>query len=118
MTKQGSGDFMLGFFLGSLFGTAIALLFTPFSGQQMREQIREKSIELKDRAEDLSEEANRRVDDAKVRGQSLLEQQKARFQDAIEEGKRAAAQRKEELLAQFENTKPATGSVNITEPKI
>jgi gas vesicle protein len=118
VTKQGSGDFMLGFFLGSLFGTAIALLFTPYSGQQMREQIREKSIELKDRAEDLTEEANRRVEEARLRGQSMLEQQKARFQEAIEEGKRAAAQRKEDLLSQLENTKPASGSINLTKPEV
>lgn len=114
MAKQGSGDFLLGFLIGSIFGTAIALLFTPSTGQQMREQLREKSIELKDRAEDLGEEASRRADEIKLRGQSLVEQQKNRFQAAIEEGKRAAAQRKEDLLAQWE-TRPAGGSVRLTD---
>jgi gas vesicle protein len=100
--ETSSGDFAVGFFLGAFVGAVLALLFAPAPGEEVRSQIREKSIELKDRAEDLSHEASRRADELRVRGQSVLEEQKARFQEAVDEGKEAAARRKEELMAQFE----------------
>lgn len=40
-----------GFFVGALAGGAIALLFAPRSGEETRAQIREKSSELKEKAE-------------------------------------------------------------------
>lgn len=116
MGKESSaGDFIAGFFLGGVFGAAIALLFTPVSGDEMREQIRDKSIELKDRAEDLSVEATKKAEELRAKGQSLFESQKLRFQEAIEEGKRAAGQKKEELLAQLENAKTADKGLELAQ---
>ena len=104
MSKGSSGgDFIAGFFLGGFIGAAIALLLTPVSGEEMREQLRVKSIELKNRADDLGTEATKAAEEVLVKGQSLFESQKVRFQEAIEEGKRAASHKKEELLAQLES---------------
>jgi gas vesicle protein len=115
MGKESSaGDFMAGFLLGGVFGALVALLLTPVSGQEMREQIREKSIELKDRADELSVEATKRAEELRAKGQSLFESQKLRFQEAIEEGKRAAGQKKEELLAQLESTKATDKGLDLT----
>ena len=114
MTKQGSGDFLAGFVVGSLFGAVVALLFAPTTGEEMRDQIREKSIELKDRAGDLGLEATRKAEAVKARGASLLGEQKTRFQEAIDEGKRAAARKKEELLAQLESARSSEGSLDLT----
>lgn len=114
-SEAGSGEFMMGFFVGALVGAATALLFAPISGEEMRSQIKDRGIELKDRAGDLGVEASRRADDLRVRGQSLLEQQRARLQEAIEEGKQAAARTKEDLLSQFEAAKSTDKSLDLTE---
>lgn len=47
---DGSGEFVAGFIVGALAGAAIALLFAPVTGDEMRSQLRERGIELKDRA--------------------------------------------------------------------
>jgi len=55
------GAFLAGIFIGGLVGAAAALLLAPQSGEETREQIREKSIELRDRAEVSLDEARTRV---------------------------------------------------------
>jgi len=102
--EEGSGDFLAGFIVGAFVGAVLALLFAPAPGEEIRSQLREKSIELKDRASDLT-----------AKGQSLLEEQKVRFQEAIEEGKRAAARKKEELLAQLESAKSGEAAESAEE---
>ena len=114
--EEGSGEFIAGFFMGALVGAAIALLMAPISGEEMRTQISQKGIELKDRAGDLSVEASKRAEEIRVKGQSVLEEQKARFQDAIEEGKQAASRKKEELIAQIEAARTSEGSAEPAQP--
>ncbi len=114
MSNESGSDFFAGFVVGAFVGAAVALLFAPSSGDEIRSQIKAKSIELKDRAEDLSAEATKKAEELRVKGQSVLEQQKSRFQEAIEEGKQAAARKKEELLAQLE-PKPAEGGIKLTQ---
>lgn len=97
MSDSGSsGDFFAGFVFGAFVGAALALLLTPYPGDELRHQLRDKGIELKERASDLD------LDNIKTKGQHLLEEQRARVHDAIEEGKAAASRRKEELLEQLE----------------
>jgi gas vesicle protein len=92
---------MAGFFVGSLVGAAFALLFAPSSGEEIREQIKEKGVELKGRAEEMGVDPAR-LGELKQRGQEIFEQQRERFQEAVNEGRHAAERRKEELLSQFE----------------
>lgn len=114
--EQGSDGFAIGFLLGTFVGAVLALLFTPTSGREVRSQIRERGIELKQRAEDLGEEASRRAADLRARGQALVEEQKTRIQEAIAEGQQAAARKKEELLTQLESsTRSTTHSVELTD---
>lgn len=96
-----SGGFLLGFVLGALSGAAVALLYAPKSGDEMREELKEKSYELKDRAQEMGVDVER-LEELKERGQTALQQQRARLQEAVEEGRVAAERRKEELLAQFD----------------
>jgi gas vesicle protein len=98
---SGVGDFMAGFFVGSLVGATFALLFAPASGDEMREQIKEKSVELKQRAEEMGIDTAK-LAEIKDRGQSIVEQQRERFHEAVDEGRHAADRRKEELLTQFQ----------------
>jgi len=93
-----SGDFAAGLVIGGLIGAAIALLLAPRPGDETLAQLREKGIELKDRAADLSAEAVKRVSDLEDKGRSVLEEQKTRLQDAVEEGKTAAQRKRDEML--------------------
>jgi gas vesicle protein len=110
---EGSGDFVAGFLFGAFVGAVLALLFAPAPGEEIREQIRERGIELKDRAEDLSVEATKKAEVLRSKGQTLLDEQKTRLHEAIEEGKKAAARKKEELLGQLEQAK-AAGQEELT----
>ena len=109
-------EFLTGFLLGTVVGAAAALLLAPQAGEDTREQIRERGIELKSRAVDLSEqgrkraeelavEARQRAAEAQERGRLALEEQRARLQDALDEGKDAAAKKREELMARLEAEK-------------
>jgi gas vesicle protein len=78
-----------GFLLGSVAGLIVGILLAPQSGEETRDIIKEKGIELKSRAGELSEES------------------RVRFQEAIEEGKTVASKKKEELTKALEKEKAA-----------
>lgn len=78
--------FLAGFIFGGLIGAAIALLYAPQSGEETRTIIREKSIELKDKAVESAEEA-------RARAEKALEEARARAEKALAETR----QRAEEL---------------------
>lgn len=104
------GSFLSGMVIGGLIGAAVALLLAPQSGEETRTIIREKSIELKDkaaetaeearhraeelsaearhRAEELATEARHRADDLVKRGQEVYEEQKGRVENVIEAGRK------------------------------
>jgi gas vesicle protein len=56
------GAFLIGFVVGGLVGAAVALLMAPQSGEETRTVIREKGIEIKDRAMETAEEARERAE--------------------------------------------------------
>lgn len=105
--KTSSVDFLAGFIVGALVGAAAALLFAPQSGEQTRTLIRDKGVELKDRADDLSLEARRRADELQSQAKEKAGEYQTRVKQAVDEGKTAATRKKEELLAQIEGQAPA-----------
>ncbi|MEJ2211571.1 MAG: YtxH domain-containing protein [Anaerolineae bacterium] len=113
MGNTTSADFFAGFVIGALVGAAATLLLAPQSGEQTRSLIREKSVELGQRADDLSSEARRRAEElqaeARQRAETVQSQAKeradqlqGRFKQAVEEGRVAAADKRQELLSQLE----------------
>ena len=71
------GVFLIGFVVGGVAGAVAALLLAPQSGEETRSIIRDKSIELRDKAAEQAElvatKANDLASQAKVRGQEVVE---------------------------------------------
>ncbi|MGE5618134.1 MAG: YtxH domain-containing protein [Sphingomonadaceae bacterium] len=108
--ESGSGGFVSGFLLGGLVGAAVALLLTPQRGEETRDTLMDKGIELKVKAEEVAARAREEADELITLGKSVIEGQKARILEAVEEGKEAAAEKKAELLSKYRVAKE-TGEV-------
>jgi gas vesicle protein len=91
------GAFLVGFIVGGLSGAVVALLFAPQTGEETRALIKDKSIELRDRAQISAEEAIARAEaaaaDARARADDLARQLRERgntmVEDVRERGKTA-----------------------------
>jgi gas vesicle protein len=82
------GAFLVGFLVGGLSGAVVALLFAPQSGEETRALIKDKSIELRDRAQQSAEEALARAEaaaaEARARADELARQLKEQGQSAVD----------------------------------
>ena len=91
------GAFLVGFIVGGLSGAVVALLFAPQTGEETRALIKDKSIELRDRAQISAEEAIARAEaaaaEARARADELARQLRERgqgvYDDVRERGKTA-----------------------------
>jgi gas vesicle protein len=83
------GAFLVGFIVGGLSGAVVALLFAPQSGEETRALIKDKSIELRDKAQITAEEAIARAEaaaaDARARADELARQLRERGQGVVED---------------------------------
>jgi ATP synthase F1 delta subunit len=82
------GAFLVGFVVGGLTGAVVALLFAPQSGEETRALIKDKSIELRDRASQSAEEVLARAEaaaaEARTRAEELTKEAKQQFASALE----------------------------------
>ncbi len=82
------GAFLVGFVVGGLAGAVVALLFAPQSGEETRALIKDKSIELRDRASQTAEEAMARAEkaaaDARARAEELAQDLRERGKGVVE----------------------------------
>ena len=83
------GAFLVGFIVGGLTGAVVALLFAPQSGDETRALIKDKSIELRDKAQVTGEEALARAEalaaDARLRAEELTREARARATELANE---------------------------------
>jgi gas vesicle protein len=83
------GAFLVGFVVGGLTGAVVALLFAPQSGEETRALIKDKSIELRDKAQVSTEEALARAEqlaaDARLRAEELTKEAKERATELAKE---------------------------------
>lgn len=93
---RGGLAFLAGMLLGTGVGAAAALLLAPQSGEETRDVIRESGLEIKSRAEDVSEEGRQRAQDLGDKARNSVEQ-RGRLQKAIGQGKEAYENKREEL---------------------
>ncbi len=78
------GAFFAGLVIGGLVGAALSLLLAPQSGEETRAQIRDKSLEYKDYAEEGILEARQRT-------QEQVATMQAKSQAAYDAGRQGAA---------------------------
>jgi len=85
------GAFLVGFIVGGLTGAVAALLFAPQSGEETRALIKDKSIELRDKAQVTAEEALAKAEaaaaEARARADELAKEVKVRSQEVIASAK-------------------------------
>jgi gas vesicle protein len=83
------GAFLVGFIVGGLTGAVVALLFAPQSGEETRALIKDKSIELRDKAQVSAEEAYARAEqlaaDARARADELTKDARTRAAELANE---------------------------------
>ena len=76
------GAFLVGFIVGGLTGAVVALFFAPQTGEETRALIKDKSIELRDKAGQTAEEAFARAEataqEARARADELAKQLRER----------------------------------------
>ena len=99
------GAFLVGFVVGGVSGALAALLLAPQSGEETRTIIKEKTIELKDKAshsvedayhqaeaaaavartkfEELADLTKTKTQDLQHKGQVILEEQKSKISEAL-----------------------------------
>jgi len=74
--RDNLGAFLVGFFVGSITGAVVSLLLAPQSGEETRNVIKEKAIELKDKttvvAEDTYHKAEKVAADASEKTKTLI----------------------------------------------
>jgi gas vesicle protein len=83
------GAFLVGFIVGGVAGAVVSLLFAPQSGEETRALIRDKSIELRDRAAETAEDALARAEaaaaEARTRAEELARQARSRAEELARE---------------------------------
>ncbi len=88
------GAFLVGFIVGGLTGAVVSLLFAPQSGEETRALIRDKSIELRDRASESADEALSRAEavaaEARARAETLTKQARMKAEELAKEARTRA----------------------------
>jgi len=110
------GAFLVGFIVGGLTGAVAALMFAPQSGEETRAVIKERSIELRDRATAEAEDAWKRAEAAAIDAREKAEEFTKQAMAQGEEISLMARKRGEELVESTkESVKKATNRVKKAE---
>ena len=108
------GAFLVGFIVGGLTGAVVALLFAPQSGEETRALIKDKSIELRDKAQVTAEEAYARAEqlaaDARTRAEELTKEARTRATELASE----VRQRGKEAIDAVRKPKKGDGEVTAS----
>lgn len=112
------GAFLVGFVVGGLTGAVVSLLFAPQSGEETRALIKDKSIELRDKAQVTGEEALARAEalaaDARQRAEELTKEARTRATELASEVRERTGQLTNEVR---ERGKSAIEAVRKTAKK-
>lgn len=93
------GSFLGGFFFGGLAGAVIALLYAPQTGEETRDMIKEKSIEINETISTTVEEAYTKAQEAAAEAKKLADEYTTLVKDkggeAIQKGQVILNEQKE-----------------------
>jgi gas vesicle protein len=114
--RNGFGSFFAGFLIGGFAGSFIALVTAPQAGQKTRDQLRTKSVELKDKTEQTvdealttikqaSDEVSKQVAVLQAHHKDVFDESQSLWKHSIEEIARITKDAVEEIKAT--TTKPA-----------
>lgn len=107
------GAFLVGFIVGGLSGAVVALLFAPQSGEETRALIKDKSIELRDKAQITAEEAIARAEaaaaDARARADELARQLRERGQGVVEDVRERGKTAVDAVRSKVQRTEETSG---------
>lgn len=85
------GAFLVGFIVGGLTGAVVSLLFAPQSGEETRALIKDKSIELRDKASVTAEQTLAKAEaaaaEARARADELAKELKAKGESIVSDVK-------------------------------
>lgn len=96
MANGDGGEFFKGFLFGGIVGAAFSLLYAPKTGKEMREDIRQRSLELKGEADDKIELAQKRLENLLDESRKQIETLRKEAEEAAKELKVAAEQKLDE----------------------
>lgn len=119
------GSSIAPFFWGLAVGAGLALLFAPMSGAELRAEIRNRSLRLKDMAEEKAEELEELISDKYQRGRERVEEgfegvkRKAKegkqfAHDVADAGRSAALTAREELERRLADAREARRSPRVS----
>jgi len=109
-----AAEFVAGFLIGALVGAAVALLFAPQPGEETRSLIRERGVELGQRAGELPAVAREKAGELQSQAKEKAGELQSRVKDAVEEGKATAAQKRQELLSQLDQEQSKLDDLEIS----
>jgi gas vesicle protein len=92
-----------GVVIGFAVGGALALLFAPKPGAQLRADLGDAVDDLKDKAEQIIDDLQGSTSQIVARSKAVLEQTRENIVRSVEAGKEAYSQKKEEMTAQLES---------------
>ncbi|MGQ9799174.1 MAG: YtxH domain-containing protein, partial [Ignavibacterium sp.] len=91
--------FLIGFLAGGAIGAAIALLFAPKSGKELRADIRQKSEEYLDDTEryiyEAREKARELINEGKKMSEKIINDAKQKSQEIIKDAEKVILEAKE-----------------------
>ncbi len=91
------GAFLIGFIVGGVAGAVAALLLAPQSGEETRTLIRDKSIELRDKASEqaqvLQSKANDMYQQGLEKGKAIASDMQDRGKDLMDSAKKAVSRK-------------------------
>jgi len=125
MPQENRGaEFLKGVFIGSAIGAALALLFAPKSGNELRADIRRKSRELYDeteekvgewkaeaaeviehgkrQAEALRTQAEAKISETRAKAEQLMSEGRAKARDLVEQGVKTVEREKGRIKSAFD----------------
>ena len=103
------GTFLMGFFVGALLGAAAGMLFAPQSGEETREQIHKKSIEL-------TEQATQKADEARAKAEQLLGEARHKLEDATKDLQTRAKELQEQTKTLIDEKQAQLKAMGHKEP--